>query len=223
MQACPFPVRTDAITFLIFIPFYLVFLLISLSFFDAHTPFDARILSPVFVCGLIVVLHLLYRLLRSAEGTRCAQTAILAGCVLFAVSYLGSGAAWTMRSHNEGRGYASKSWQQSALIAGIRSQPEGTLIYSNGPDAVHMLTGRFARAIPAKLNAGNRALYESYPSGLNSMREELESQGGILAYFNTITWRDYFPSENELKEALPLTLLAREDDGSIYEITKNGE
>lgn len=202
--------------FVFFIAFYLGFLLISLSFFDAYTPLDARILSPIFVSGLTVVLHLLHKLLRSVQGTRYAQTAILSLCVLFAASYLGSGTVWIMRSHGEGRGYASKSWQQSEIIADIRSRPEGTLIYSNGQDAIYMLTGRFAYGIPAKFNAVTLSPHDNYPVALNAMREELQKNDGLLVYFDTIDWRDYYPSEDEIVQDLSVEMIMQSADGAIY-------
>jgi hypothetical protein len=50
------------------------------------------------------------------------------------------------------------------------------------------------------------------------MRDQLENGDGILVYFNTVTWRWELPSENELKEQLPLRLIARGTDASIYKI-----
>lgn len=208
--------------FVIFVAVYVGFLLVSLAFFDAHSPLDVRILSPVFVSGLIIVLHLIDALLRSVRGTRLLEAAIVSVCLFFTLSYLGSGAIWAMRSHRDGRGYASRSWQQSEIIARVRSQPEGTLIYSNGPDAIHILTGRYARGLPARFNPGTRSVYDTHTARLDSIRDELAEHGGVLVYFNTITHRDYLPSEHELKEAMPLVAVASEGDGSIYRVADIG-
>jgi hypothetical protein len=209
--------------FVIFVAVYVGFLFVSLSFFDAHSPLDVRILSPVFVSGLIIVMYLLNALLRSVEGVRAAQAAIIAVSLLFALSYLGSGVVWAIRTHDEGRGYASRRWQQSDIIASIRSLPEETLIYSNGPDAIKILTGRYARGLPTKFSPVNRSVHDSYPANLDFLRNELEERDGVLVYFNTITHRDYYPLEDELREAMPLIAVASEDDGSIYRVADNGQ
>ena len=51
---------------------------------------------------------------------------------------------------------------------------------------------------------------------LAEMGRELETKNGVLVYFNTISWRWYLPSEEELKTKLDLRLVVREQDGSIY-------
>ena len=197
---------------------YLGFLILSISFFDAATPLDLRMLSPLFVAGLIVLLCLLDRLLHLTENRRVMRPAIIALCALLALSYSISAVAWSVNNHNTGGGYASKAWRQSELLDQIKGMPPNTVIFSNGADAIYWLTGRTAYGLPAKKDINTQSVYENYPAGLASVGDRLKKDDGILVYFDLITWRDYLPSEDELTQALPLKLIKKTGAGAIYRI-----
>jgi len=86
---------------LIFSLVYGVFLTVSISFFDASTSLGNRILSPVYVSGLVLVLCVAHRLLHSAKGIRFVQVACVIICLAFAGSYLVRGTIWVVHSHND--------------------------------------------------------------------------------------------------------------------------
>ena len=52
----------------------------------------------------------------------------------------------------------------------------------------------------------------------NVMRGKIESDDGLVVYFNTLTERRTLPTEEELRENLPLCILAQNSDGTIYGI-----
>jgi hypothetical protein len=115
--------------------------------------------------------------------------------------------------------YADKRWVQSEIIRKLSSLPPSTPIYTNGQDAIYILTGKHSSVIPQKVYPLDSAVNHSYSSQLTSMQERLKNQNGVLVYFNTLTYlRPYLPSEDELKEELPLNLLEKGDDGSIYTV-----
>lgn len=197
-----------------FIVIYCVFLIVSISFFDVRTPLDFRILSPVYVSGLVFILYIAHRLLNSMEGTRSLKIASIVLCMAFAVLHLPHSLWWVTRTHANGSKYASR-WQHSEIMEQLKTLPSEIPIFTNGVYAVYILAGRHASQLPAKVNA-DRQINDSYSSDLVRMRDQLENGRGVLVYFNTISWRWYFPSENELKDELPLRLLTRGADGSIY-------
>jgi len=49
------------------------------------------------------------------------------------------------------------------------------------------------------------------------MGKQLKNHDAVLVYFNTVTWRWYLPSEDELKEKMSLRVLFQGADGTIYE------
>jgi len=48
----------------------------------------------------------------------------------------------------------------------------------------------------------------------------LRDTDGLIVYLDRITWRWYYPSENELQKRLPLELVVRAADGAIYKVKK---
>jgi len=155
---------------------------------------------------------------RGLRYERHLRLALLCGCLLFLLVHLVSSGYVVWKSHQDGLGYASRKWKQSAVIEYIRSQPEDVLIYSNGADALHLLTGRCALSIPAKFSAVTLQRQDNYFQGLESMREQLSENDGLLVYLRLIDWRDYMPLEEELLERLPLESVIRVSDGSVYKI-----
>lgn len=127
---------------------------------------------------------------------------------------------WARGAHAQGLGYATVEWRDSALIRYVRDLPPGTPIYSNGPDAIYVLTGRAARLLP-DWPGGPALAGVPLPEPIARMRDELAASGGVIVYFRGITWRSVL-SEVELKRILPLKPLFGTDSGSIYGIAETG-
>ena len=155
--------------------------------------------------------------------------AILAILILFfGLSYLIRGAAWGSQTRSEGLvGYASRPWHNSTTLRKIREIPAGIPIYSNGSDAVYILTGKPSSAIPAKQHylrihvpdPTDRVL-RSYEAELEKVKEILLQNDGVVVYFKNIGWRWYYPTEAELVEKLSLIPTDELSDGTIYRIKK---
>ncbi|HTM08358.1 MAG TPA: glycosyltransferase family 39 protein [Verrucomicrobiae bacterium] len=131
---------------LIFSAAYVASLLASILFFERGTPLDQRILSPLFAALLIVVIAYLTRLRRS--GGRAAQTIVglIAACAILA--YTAAAAASARYLHDNGRGFAAKSWRYERILARLAASDQKLWIYSNHPAAIYFLTGRHASEIP---------------------------------------------------------------------------
>jgi hypothetical protein len=203
---------------IIFSVIYGLFLAISISFFDGHTPLNYRLLSPVYVSFVILTLCLAHRLLHSTKELRFVRVSSLIICLTFLASYLFQGTAWIIDGHNDGLGYTNETWRHSEILEQVRSFPPGTPIYSNGADAIYILTGRPASSLPHEINDGIGRVNKDYLSELTEMRMRLENEDGIVVYFNTIAWRWYAPKEEELVGQLSLRVLVRKVDGTIYKI-----
>jgi hypothetical protein len=115
--------------------------------------------------------------------------------------------------HRVGLGYSGETWRNSGAIRRVEALPPGTVVYTNGPDAIYIRTGRLAQWIPSKSS-------KDYPAKLSAMTERLRSGSAVLVYFDVITWRRDLLAEEELKQALPLIVVERTTDGSIYRIAQ---
>lgn len=202
---------------LVFLLVYMASLLVSISFFDAGTQPTWRILAPVFVAGLVLTLCGALRLLRARPS---AALAILLGFLALAVaaSYTRTTAEWVrVRALEGGEGYGLRRWQESELIARVKGLPEDVAVYTNAPDAVYMLAGRFSANVPARVIAGTRRPNPDYAERLEAMEIAVRENHALLVWFDWISWRWYLPSMTQLARQLPIRRSAKVAEGEIWE------
>ncbi len=84
---------------LIFIPLYTLFLLISLTFLDANTPLDSRILSPVYVTGVILVVYFLAEGLGELHKAALLRYAVIVGALVFLAALAMSSIAYIQSAY----------------------------------------------------------------------------------------------------------------------------
>jgi len=202
----------------IFIFSYGLLLVISLSFFDAWNYFDNRILSPIFAAGLILVICLVYKRLQTSRKIGALKCGLMVVGITIAIFYLLAGALWIANRYSNGQEYASREWKQSKLIQRVKMLPPGIPIYTNGPELIYILTGRDVFKIPWKVNPITIEFNNQYLPKIIEMGKTLRNKGGVLIYSDKIGYKWFSASERDLKKLLPLRLLRRETDGSIYYI-----
>lgn len=204
---------------LVFGLLYALFLIVSISFVDALTPLNSRILSPAYCPGIIVVLFISDKLLRHVRTSWCLSFACLAFSAAFVTFSLVKELGWVVETRRSGHGYTSRSWRDSETIQAVKKFSHRTRIYTNAPDAIYILADRLAYMVPAKVNPFTRVSNDQYLCQLSEIRDKAKNQCVSLVWFDTLpTSRSHLPSENELMERLPLSLIGRKADGSIYEI-----
>jgi hypothetical protein len=208
----------------LFLLIYSVFLIISISFFDAHMRLDHRILSPIYPAVGIVIVTKMKRFLFSFKDCRTLNKFMILICVGFLVFY-------TVRSYNafiplyeNGIGFNNKHWHESEMIREIKNIPLETPIYTNAPDLVYIMNGRCTNWIPRIIDLQNAKINSQYLSELKLMVKTMNNHDGLLVYFSPLTlFRSFLPSEVELKENVDLVLDKKLKDGSIYRLRKRAE
>jgi hypothetical protein len=199
----------------VFALIYPLFLIASLTFVDASTPLDDRILSPLLVASLALVVLASGDVLGRGRGPRWLRAGIgLAAVGFLALTlYRGGGAVLALRE--DGQGYAARAWQDSELIRWVRELPEEVSIYSNELDAVYLRAGRQAFQVPIRWDPVREAPRDDYPEQLAAMRRRVHEEGAVLVLFDTISGQQAFlPSEEELTEGLAEVF--RSGDGAAY-------
>lgn len=202
-----------------FVAIYSGLLILAISFTDVDADLGQRTLAPMYVSGLILTMCLVNRRVHSASGRRVPTGATVILCAALASSYSFQARVWVSNAHHQGLGYASEKWRQSPIIQRVRVLPPGIGVYTNGPDAVYILTDKRAATIPAKFDYMTGLKNRDYASQISIMRRELEANGAVVVYIDARMWpgpRSYLPTEVELREAVPLRLIERVSDGSIY-------
>ena len=200
---------------IVFCVAYVAFLAVSISFFDAKTPLDARILLPVFSVLTVVVTALAWSLSQALEKRVIWLSFIFFVCLLVSINS-GNVVREAIAIHENGSGYSSRQWRSSAAILLVKSLGRGVTIYSNGPDVIQFLTGKEAVMIPPHTVSLTMAPNEHYGEQLQIMFKKCGEGEAIIVYLNKITWRWYLPTQNELELEHGITVLSRVDDGTIY-------
>ena len=200
---------------IIFFMTYVAFLVISISFFDAHTPLNDRILLPAFLAIAVAGISLTWSL-SSALDSRIAWNAFIL-LLLLSIAISGTQAvAEASDIHRNGRGYTSRQFRDSRTIAAVISLPQDMEIYSNGRDAIQFLTGRAVTSIPLVAHPGTLQPNERFEEELQLVCRKVRKGEGMVVFLNSIVWRWYLPTQEELESACGLPVLARLDDGAIY-------
>jgi len=188
---------------------YLSAVLFSMSFFDASTKFQPRILSPLYVSWMILLVYFLQILntkdepeksvsLRHIRQIRAAFAITLTIFVLFLSTFNFQQSVTELRAI-DGLGYASWRWRQAEVLAYIRDLPPDVAIYSNSPPAVYHVTGRASRVIPTPVNPVSGLLRSGYDQALAEMREELLAGRAVLVLFDVSSIEDAFGEEIALQ------------------------
>lgn len=207
-----------AFTLALHIPVYLAFLIISLTFFDASTPLNDRILSVIYIPEIILFASSLawvwklpiqqVKRLRWAVGTFCALTLFF---------NLQDGISAMQQLQAQGQGFAHQGWRQSQTIQALRNLPQVTL-YSNKPTAIYLLTGRSAYIIPTPNDSVTGLPRPTYPADRDLIQQRVRQGQALLVLFGLRDSPD--PDEVALFEDLSagLPVLADYGDGVIFGI-----
>jgi hypothetical protein len=156
---------------------YLTGILFSLTFFDASTRLDGRILAPVYVAFL------------------CALFANL-GCLSIRWQWMGGiisafliilNLPTTISSISDfiqnGKGFTSQSWQTSKVVEFVRDAPAEDVIYSNQGMALYFLAERPLYEVPEKMDVVRNVVRDDYPAQLKSMVNDLKTPGSFVVWF----------------------------------------
>jgi hypothetical protein len=203
-------------TLALFVLAYLFLLLASICFFDAATPLNGRILSPVLVAMLVLALAGARARIRPGQSSIFK---ILAAslALIFSFGYARESSQWARERAAAGpTGFASLAWQSSETVRRVAELPASSRIYSNARDAILLLTGRPTRWLPAPVDAETRLPRPSYAAELEAIRTDLRAGGVSLVWFDRVSWRWYLPSGADLSQRLPIRRAAKLPDGEIW-------
>jgi 4-amino-4-deoxy-L-arabinose transferase-like glycosyltransferase len=169
-----------------FIPFtsglylfaYLASIVAAMTMFDAATKFKLRILSPVFVCLLILLVYLGIWLRSRNRGA----------VVLLTFAFLSFAFYKQFITVNElskgGLGYASFQWYDSKAMDYLRELPDDVMIYTNEPGAVYLYTGRGCYVLPDRFDSATAQIRAGFEEGVIKMQSEINSGKAVLALFD---------------------------------------
>ncbi|HVF25395.1 MAG TPA: phospholipid carrier-dependent glycosyltransferase [Anaerolineales bacterium] len=176
---------------------YLASIVAAMTMFDAATKFRLRILSPAFVCLLILLVYLGIWFRNKRRVTVILVTFILL-CFAFYKQFI------TVNEWSKGGlGYASFQWYDSQAMAFLRELPEDIKIYTNEPGAVYLYVGRGTYVLPDRFDSATAQVRAGFEEGVATMQQEINAGQAVLALFDG---GDNVPSDTPvLIEGLHLT------------------
>ncbi len=179
---------------------YAGLLTISITWIDATTPLDNRILMPVYLNILLLVgIGLGGLWMRRGWLPRLVAAGMIFWLGYYMVTRL-DGTVLYLRS--DGQDYASLKWKNSPTIEFVKAQ-HPALIYTNDVTAIYFLAEQDAVGIPN---------FQSNAEEFNAMRENLRATGGFLVLFGALTGE--FASLEKLIQGM--VLIGKFDDGMVY-------
>lgn len=195
------------------------------SYVTAHIILDNRHLAPVYVAVVMGAALLMTKFLADDSLRRAERWAALGFLLFLAGLHLPRLYSWGTETREKGLGYAALDWQKSEILQKIRELPSDVPIYTNGFDAVYILTGRNTSPVAHRVAPQNSPSAQRlnnrlglHPQRFIKMSDDLRNQEGLLVYLDKIYWRKYQPKESELISELDLETVLKVSDGTIYRV-----
>lgn len=197
----------------LFIFIYISSTLLSLTFFDASTKLNNRILSPVYFIGILMLFILLWN---GLDLNHCRTgTIIVALLLLGAISFnVAESNELLTEMRLKGLGFTGRRWQSSETIDGVKELPIGGVLYSNEAFPIYFITGRPASWIPENGDSVLGQETNEFYQKIEMMKTAIVDTGGALVIFDSRMNPSVYGSEEEL--TLGLVLWKDTSDGAIY-------
>ena len=195
--------------FLAFAAAYLLLIAAAKSLFDHAIPMDDRILSPLYVPGLLGAALTLDRAV-SVFGRRwlLAAPAVLLLATAGGMNALRAAPSLSRMRH-QGREYTGAVWRRSTVATWLRSVDAGQPVYSNLDSAIRFLRRGFSGGLPAKADIRSGRPNPRYHDEMERFRRRLMAGGVVVYFFDAAVPSTYLPSYPELIQDLRLRVVAR--------------
>jgi hypothetical protein len=200
---------------LLFFFFYTLFLFISISFMDASTSINPRLLSPILVILNVGLFSTMWAITQTLKKPAIWRGFLIFMALSISVKTLHA-IEFAAAIQENGLGYTARQWQESESIAFVKPLANNVNIYSNGSDVLDFLTGNQSLSIPRKTNSITTIANPYYDEEIEVMCEDIAENKALLVYFNQITWRWYLPSQAEIEATCHLPVLHHFADGTVY-------
>ena len=197
----------------VFCVIYVSFLVVSMSFFDASTTFEYRILAPVGVFAIVLTISLCLKIATTADR---AWVRWLTGAFVVSVLVANAPEQWRMATdlHHNGYYYSARQWRESETLAFLSSIPQSVTVYSNHPHAIGYLLGRRAQKVPIKFDPMSLLPAQDFAQSTWAMCKDVAHNGAMIVLLKQHLW--YLPTAEELQSTCGLGATLRLVDGLVF-------
>jgi hypothetical protein len=179
---------------------YLIFIMISMSFFDKATPPNRRILSLIFPFILFII-AILFHFLKIIKLNKL----VYFGLITLGIGILSNSTTIWSNQYKNGQLYSKKEWKNSE-IAIYLNKTNLFNSYSNAPDFLNFKTQTIHYYLPFKITRLEKK-NTNYNAELKTLKQNLKDSTYIAIYFKSIKRTSTTPKailKDELKE-FPIT------------------
>ncbi len=175
---------------------YLLFLLFSISFLDAYTPLNDRMLAPLYPFLLLLIGYLFrFKTVYSASFSIGLAMLLLLGILVTAVP------VW--RQHFLfGNGYNGQAYQNLEVLT-KSAVSKSKVTYSNAPDFLLLYGFQNPTYLPRREEANSKQMSARYEEEIDKMQREIINGSAQLLYVNQINWRPYLIPVSEISSLFP--------------------
>ncbi len=198
----------------LFVAVYALFLVVSISFVDANTPLDNRILAPIYAAGVALAGYAFGDYWRRAAGRSGIRRGMLAGALLLLAIHVLPAAMFVQGAHASGLGFSARDARLAALESAVRELPDQMLIFSNSPEAVYIGAGRRAQALPKKFLAMQQNANPDYTAALRQITDAVADGEAAVVLFERVSSRN-LPAASDL-EAAGIAPILKTPGGALY-------
>ena len=180
------PAVVSVWTWLLFIVGYNLFVILTISLFDASVNIEERILFPAFMIFFLIPPVLFGWMLTRRDYL--AAILPFAVTVAFTVIFILDTIPHLDDMAERGYGWGWEGWNTSPAMQIIHELPEDKILYSNQIEAVNLWTGRGAYALLDPVDPSSEQVREGYQDTMNEIRRQVNSGEAVLVFFGIQSW-----------------------------------
>jgi 4-amino-4-deoxy-L-arabinose transferase-like glycosyltransferase len=205
------------VIFGLFALFYIGFMVLSVSV-EANLNLNGRYTLPFYVALVIAGASVAFDRRSGGRLERLPGLALACIALLVLASHAIRTMTQTQENFAEGIGFASKAWASSPILRATDALPRDARIFTNAPDALNYLTSRRTMFVPSRVERRTGMEDPAHPFArqLADLKAQLAAGNGYVVFIDRVDWRFYLIPEADLRQALGLKLIRRENDGRIY-------
>jgi len=201
----------------VFSAVYVLMLMISISFFDNDTPLDERILSPLFVTGLLFNVVALKCILPQFLDARPFRIAVGLSCIALMIAYGFSSWAIVKDASHDGLMWGKRKFTDPALHDVIASLSARIVLYSNAPRPLAANVGRRVQPLPKRISDESTvAKQEQFEIDLARLRKQMDDGSARVVFFDDEEDRSKMITESEFNQSLRVAIKVRGTQWRIY-------
>lgn len=191
-------------------------LMVVALYIDPFLPIQRRLLTPLYTLLLLLNFVLLAYFCR--KPSRAAWLYAYAGLYLLlnASRLIGQ----EIKNDEYRYGYASKVYTNSPLIAYMQTVEPDAVIGSNGDDVMSWHLQRRVAALPKKIHPRTNRTNSAFDDELKALYCQVRLSRGYLVFFNNITWRNYLPTLDEIRQQYEFEVVENLPDGIVLSAKK---